>query len=265
MMRIFKKLIKNRIKYVTLCLDSKSYFLKIQKKANIKKIILKVESKTKLILVSCPLSCNFDEAVLIVKNNIEFVDKQLNTKKYVNFAEMKFVYILGEKYSIEVNIDSSYKQTKFKVILNTIIINTYLMQNSLELEKKFIKFIKDTIAKTITNLVEEKIEVLNDYILDKKKIKYNKISIKDLKSKWGSCSSSCNLSFNFKLALAPIVVLDYVVAHEVAHLLHFNHSKEFWETCNGLSKNMVFAKAFLKQNAKYIFLNDLEKIYEDTN
>ena len=106
-MRIFKKPTKNRIKYVTLCLDSKSYCLKIQKKANIKRIILKVESKTNLILVSCPLSCNFEEAVLIVKNNIEFVDKQLNTKKYVNFAEMKFVYIMGEKYSIEVNIDSS--------------------------------------------------------------------------------------------------------------------------------------------------------------
>tara|TARA_B100000519_G_C14089490_1_gene365598 strand:- start:112 stop:804 length:693 start_codon:yes stop_codon:yes gene_type:complete len=55
-----------------------------------------------------------------------------------------------------------------------------------------------------------------------------RISIRDQKTRWGSCSANGNLSFNWRLILAPPFVLEYVVAHEVAHLAEHNHSKAFW-------------------------------------
>ncbi|MDF1747275.1 MAG: SprT family zinc-dependent metalloprotease [Alphaproteobacteria bacterium] len=60
--------------------------------------------------------------------------------------------------------------------------------------------------------------------------KPSRISIRDQRTRWGSCASNGDLSFSWRLILAPPHILDYVVAHEVAHLVHMNHSPAFWKT-----------------------------------
>ncbi len=57
---------------------------------------------------------------------------------------------------------------------------------------------------------------------------YNNIQVKDQKKRWGSCSNKKNLNFCWRLILAPIEVLDYVIIHELCHLSEMNHSKQFW-------------------------------------
>ena len=59
-------------------------------------------------------------------------------------------------------------------------------------------------------------------------VSYSRIGIGDMRSRWGSCSSTRTLKFNWRLIMAPDDVLDYVAAHEVAHLLEMNHSPRFW-------------------------------------
>ena len=59
---------------------------------------------------------------------------------------------------------------------------------------------------------------------------YTSIKITSAETRWGSCSSQKTLNFNWKLVMAPIEVIDYVVSHELAHLTEMNHSKDFWET-----------------------------------
>ena len=58
---------------------------------------------------------------------------------------------------------------------------------------------------------------------------YNRLVIRGQRTRWGSCSHKGNLSFNWKLLMAPEPVIDYVIIHELAHLKEMNHTKRFWE------------------------------------
>ena len=74
----------------------------------------------------------------------------------------------------------------------------------------------------------------------------HKVSLRDTVSRWGSCSASGALSFSWRLIMAPHFVLDYLAAHETAHLLHMNHSKRFWTTVASLTPDTERAEAWLK-------------------
>lgn len=67
------------------------------------------------------------------------------------------------------------------------------------------------------------------YFASRMGVTYGRITIREQKTRWGSCSSAGNLNFNWKLVLMPPEVLDYVVVHELAHRKEMNHSAEFWK------------------------------------
>ena len=73
-----------------------------------------------------------------------------------------------------------------------------------------------------------------------------RIAVRDTVSRWGSCSSAGRLSFSWRLILAPSYVLDYLAAHEVAHMLHMNHSPKFWAVVGRTSPDVKRAEAWLK-------------------
>ena len=75
-----------------------------------------------------------------------------------------------------------------------------------------------------------------------------RVSVRDTKSRWGSCSGDGNLSFCWRLIFVPEAILDHVVAHEVAHLVEMNHGPRFWRLVENLAPGQSGARAWLKRH-----------------
>lgn len=78
--------------------------------------------------------------------------------------------------------------------------------------------------------------------------RYRRLSLRDQTSRWGSCSSAGHLSYSWRLILAPAFVLDYVAAHEVAHLIEMNHSSRFWSLVRAHAPRADEARRWLKRH-----------------
>ncbi|WP_432628753.1 M48 family metallopeptidase [Brotaphodocola sp.] len=97
-------------------------------------------------------------------------------------------------------------------------------------------------------LAKEKIRSRVAFFAERVGVDYGKITIKDTKSRWGSCSYQGNLNFCWRLILAPEEVLDYIVVHELCHRLEMNHSARFWAEVGRVLPEYEKSKAWLKEN-----------------
>lgn len=77
------------------------------------------------------------------------------------------------------------------------------------------------------------------------KVKPKSIDIVESATKWGSCSSSKKLTFNYRLAMAPVEVIDYVIIHELCHLTHMNHDRSFWRLVGSIMPDYKDKEAYL--------------------
>ena len=83
-------------------------------------------------------------------------------------------------------------------------------------------------------------------------VQYGRITIRNQKTRWGSCSSKGNLNFNCLLMLAPDEVVDYVVIHELCHLIEMNHSKAFWKQVEQMMQDYKKHRKWLKDHGNEI-------------
>ena len=79
-------------------------------------------------------------------------------------------------------------------------------------------------------------------------VKPQSITVKDYKSRWGSCSSKGDISYNWKIIIAPHHIVDYVVVHELCHLIHHNHSPEYWKVVEKVVPDYKDCREWLKEN-----------------
>ena len=102
--------------------------------------------------------------------------------------------------------------------------------------------IKKTLAERALIRVRERIEFYHPEIGGE----YGRVTVRDQRSRWGSCSAKHNLNFNWKLIMAPPQCLDYVVIHELCHLHEFNHSPRFWRLVESRMPDYAAWKKWLK-------------------
>lgn len=122
------------------------------------------------------------------------------------------------------------------------------LEKSEDIKKELIKLYKKEAKKYISERILE--------ICKKLKIDFNFLKITSARSRWGSCNSKKNISFSFRLILAPKKSIDYVIVHELAHLSEMNHSKAFWDLVQNYSDQIGIWS--YKENKKWLMQNHLK-------
>ncbi|MBD8069563.1 M48 family metallopeptidase [Bacillus sp. PS06] len=168
-----------------------------------------------------------DEQVIhLVERNWELIlDKIKEMKARMQGSQDKvyehgenFLY-LGESYPIKIHLDPQISQDH--VVFEKSVLHIYVKQHE---DDKIKQALKRFYYKQCKALVEKSIRSYQSYF----KIKPRSIRITDNNSNWGTCDSKLQLTFNWKLAMAPQQVIDYVVVHEMCHMVHLNHDRSFW-------------------------------------
>jgi predicted metal-dependent hydrolase len=120
--------------------------------------------------------------------------------------------------------------------------------NGFQISRKYIDTAKDILIAWYKAQACQKISERVDWHSSLSGLKYNKIKISGAQKRWGSCSAKGNLNFSWRLIMAPLRVIDYVVVHELAHLEENNHSKRFWNKIKIMMPDYKEHKEWLKEN-----------------
>ncbi|MEQ8235521.1 MAG: SprT family zinc-dependent metalloprotease [Syntrophomonadaceae bacterium] len=120
----------------------------------------------------------------------------------------------------------------------------------------------DTDAEVIRGAIEswyrcmagEQIQSRIDLFSPRLDVSPRRVTIKNQKTRWGSCSSKGNLNFNWKAIMAPPKVVDYIVVHELCHLVHLNHSQDFWKLVASTLPEYKAGKDWLRKNGRQLSL-----------
>lgn len=107
-------------------------------------------------------------------------------------------------------------------------------------------FLKVQAASILKQASDQKAQLLD--------LKPAPVRVIDPKSRWGSCAHDGKLMYSWRLILAPPAVLDYVVAHEVAHRVHMNHGRGFWKLCASLTENAAASRRWLRTHGQELML-----------
>jgi len=132
--------------------------------------------------------------------------------------------------------------------------NEIKLEDYLFFPKKYLNKPKEKMIEWYKKRAMEKITERADWYSKNTGWEYKKIKINNAQSRWGSCGPSGSLNFTWKLILAPLNVIDYVVVHELAHIHEKNHSARFWNKIRTVLPDYEHRERWLKVNCKFLYL-----------
>ena len=202
-----------------------------------KRLYLKLDYKKKIVRLVVPPNISAKRAGEFAFENEAWIRKKISEiPKNIDFSHGQKIPVFGKELIINIDYNSSYKRTSVDLCDKYINVSTNKDNPSGRIER----FLKEIAGQKLTKLAKEKACKSNKII--------KSIQLRDTKSRWGSCSNDGRINFSWRLIFAPYEAMDYVVAHEVAHLTYMNHSKLFWQLCENLSCDYVYGKAWMQKN-----------------
>lgn len=210
------------------------------KKSNRKTVSIFVE-RDGSVSARVPQSLSDDEIQAVLKRKTYQIFKNIAEWEQLNFKKTNREYVngqsfmyLGRNYRLKISEDAP---KKLSLKNGYFILSDALKHKAKEL---FIEFYKEKLNEKIPPIILKYKDQLD--------VQPNEIKIMELQNRWASCTMKGNVNFHWKCAMAPIDVLNYIVAHELTHLIHPNHTQDFWNELDKIKPNYLGHIEWLKQN-----------------
>ncbi|MEA4962915.1 M48 family metallopeptidase [Lutispora sp.] len=199
-----------------------------------------------VINIKAPVGVGEDRVLEIVKSKAKWIVQKLSEIKHLEGQKRNRQYVDGESflyagadYLLQIIYDEAYRKPVAKLENCSLCVYTGAKGEEL---------IKSALTDWYKDKAKEKICERIEYYQPFFKITPAQIKVKEQKKRWGSCTSKRVLLFNWRIIMAPLNVMDYIIVHEMCHLIHMDHSKNFWSLVKSILPDYEERKLWLKIN-----------------
>lgn len=214
--------------------------VEVRRHAGARRLTLRVSRTRRAVIVTLPVQCDLDEADSFIIRNIDWVRERLDRVPLpVPFREGALMPLRGKVHRL---VFAPKRET------GGVVHRTESTAGFPEL--RVAGHVEHAPQRLRDWLFEEARRDLDARIVHHSRklgVTAKRIAVRDQSSRWGSCSTTGVLSFSWRLILAPPFVLDYVAAHEIAHLVEMNHGPKFWALVKSTMPRMQEAKLWLQR------------------
>ena len=209
---------------------------------NRKSLAIQIEPIDKILVLS-PTGLPEDIIKEKVKSKGKWIIKKLLDFKDMGYLPFNREFVNGEafmyfgrNYSLQIILDKNLKNPKVELSNGKFAISTPI-KDQVILKKAMEKWYRREAKKIILKRIE--------FYKPKFSIEPRIIKIKEQKKRWGSCTPKGDLLFNWRAVMAPSPVIDYIIVHELSHLIHRNHSQKFWNQVESILPDYKIRKKWL--------------------
>ena len=212
--------------------------LKLSISERAKRMALRLDPRSRTVHLVIPKRANLRTAYLFAEQNKEWIRAKLrDLPRQVPFKDGEILPIFGRDRTIIVLYNPALRTTEIILKKDELLV----MTNKADPSVRIRRFLQDLAREKLTELSLEKAHLIRRKLLD--------VQVKDTRSRWGSCTEDGRISYSWRLVFAPPKALDYVVAHECSHLVHMDHSENFWRLCEKTSRAYEEGKGWMQKNA----------------
>lgn len=222
-----------------LFINGRTVPLVLRKSSRAKRFLLRFNPQGTALVATSPATVASKHLLDFVERNRPWIAKKLEEFRCVlDLREGDFLPLYGEPHRI---VRTGQMRGHIEVASGEIFVPGDLPH----MKRRLVDFCKQEAVARCRTLSTEKTDRLG--------VLWRTVSVREMRSRWGVCSARGDLTYNWRLILAPAFVLDYVVVHEVCHLLEQNHGRRFWEHVRELLPTFRVAHTWLKNNGNSLY------------
>jgi len=210
-----------------------------------RRLIVKVDPVKGRVIVTAPTKRALADAIDFARTRAPWIARELDAGAMARpFASGEIFPFRGAPVEIEASgrMRGGVTMERGKIIADG---------DPRHLNRRIVDWLKKEARAVLTERV--------DYYSARLSRRRGPISIRDTRSRWGSCARDGSLSFSWRLIMAPPEILDYVAAHECAHLVHLNHSPAYWRTLQSLDVDPRAARDWFSANGQSLYAYGAEE------
>lgn len=211
-----------------------------RRNAQARRLVLRLNASGTGVIVTVPKGVSRARALDFTERSRGWIEERARTRgRPVQLAAGSTIPFRGVNHEIR-HVDSRRGLVTADALPGVILVPG----EAVHVKRRLLDFLKRTAEADLTQASARYAVLMG--------VSYRRISIRDQRSRWGSCSANGTLSFSWRLILAPGYVLDYVAAHEVAHLRHLDHGPGFWRLVLAHCEDAAKARNWLRSNGQEV-------------